>query len=247
MYIHRRRGFLLNNSSWLSYQLLSWAVSIQSILPIISVNSIFCILQYKRLMGQKSDASYCWLSLYLFWHQNRLANSRITKARLFKYIENFISKYWKISDKNSDIFHISTRNIDCGYPSEPPWQGGSNEYPQSMFLSSNKKNNIYPYVLPYKIGVYKGQNYIGMFLWWYTIWAGVQRFSQFYMCAQRRLITVCASMHSHQSSLAIWSLSLAIPRSHSEYSNQTARMRRLICVLAGRTCNLVGNALPWHI
>ena len=42
--------------------------------------------------------------------------------------ENFQTKY-------SDIFHISAQNIDCGYSLEPP-----NEYPQSMFLSRNKKN-----------------------------------------------------------------------------------------------------------
>ena len=46
--------------------------------------------------------------------------------------------------KNSDIFHISAQNIDCGYPLEPPRRGGSNEYQQSMFLSRNKKNNVYP-------------------------------------------------------------------------------------------------------
>ena len=45
--------------------------------------------------------------------------------------------------KNSDIFHISAQNIDCGYSLEPPRRGGSNEYPQSMFLSRNKKNNVY--------------------------------------------------------------------------------------------------------
>ena len=48
------------------------------------------------------------------------------------------------SDKNSDIFHISAQNIDCGYSLEPPRQGGSNEYPQSMFLSRNKKNDVDP-------------------------------------------------------------------------------------------------------
>ena len=32
----------------------------------------------------------------------------------------------------------------CGYSLEPPRRGGSNEYPQSMFLSRNKKNNVYP-------------------------------------------------------------------------------------------------------
>ena len=35
--------------------------------------------------------------------------------------------------KNSDIFHISAQNIDCGYSLEPPRRGGSNEYPQSVF------------------------------------------------------------------------------------------------------------------
>ena len=58
---------------------------------------------------------------------------------LFKYTENFTTKKWKISDKNVDIFHISAQNIDCGNSLEPPRRGGSNEYPQSMFLSRNKK------------------------------------------------------------------------------------------------------------
>ena len=38
------------------------------------------------------------------------------------------------------IFHFSAQNIDCGYSLEPPWRGGSNEYPQSMFLGRHKKN-----------------------------------------------------------------------------------------------------------
>ena len=42
------------------------------------------------------------------------------------------------------IFHISAQNIDCRNSLEPPRRGGSNEYPQSMFLSRNKKNNVYP-------------------------------------------------------------------------------------------------------
>ena len=62
------------------------------------------------------------------------------KTHLFKSIANFTSKNWKFSDKNS-IFHISVQNIDCGYSWEPPRRGGSNKYPQSMFLS---RNNEYP-------------------------------------------------------------------------------------------------------
>ena len=46
--------------------------------------------------------------------------------------------------KISDIFHMSSQNIDCGYSLEPPRRSGSNEYPQSMFLSKSKKDNVYP-------------------------------------------------------------------------------------------------------
>ena len=35
--------------------------------------------------------------------------------------------------RNSKCFHISAQNIDCGYSLEPPRQGGSNEFSQSMF------------------------------------------------------------------------------------------------------------------
>ena len=63
-----------------------------------------------------------------------------------------IQIYWKVYHqknenfqiKNSGIFHISAQNTDCGYSLELPQWGSSNEYPQSMFLSRNKKNNVYP-------------------------------------------------------------------------------------------------------
>ena len=71
-------------------------------------------------------------------------NMPITKTRLFKCIENFTAKTRKFSDKKSDSFHISAQNIDCRYSLEPLRRGGPNEYPQSMFLNKNKKNNIYP-------------------------------------------------------------------------------------------------------
>ena len=51
--------------------------------------------------------------------------------------ENF---HWK----NFDIFFIFAQNIDFGYMLEPPRRGGSNEYPQSMFWSKNKKNRYTP-------------------------------------------------------------------------------------------------------
>ena len=82
----------------------------------------------------------------------------MTKTRLFKYTENFT---WKFSDKNSNIFHIYAQNIDCGYSLEPPCRDGYNEYPQTMFMSRNKKNNVYPCKPQFyyiKSGVWGGQN-----------------------------------------------------------------------------------------
>ena len=69
--------------------------------------------------------------------------SNITKTRLFKYTENFIKKNETSDKKKSDLSHISAQKIDSEYSLEPPQLGGSNEYPQSMFLSRNKKNNLY--------------------------------------------------------------------------------------------------------
>ena len=79
----------------------------------------------------------------------------ITKTCLFKYTENFTTKKWKFSDVKFWYFShfwskrrlwvrvrtASPRHIDCGYMLELPRQGSSNMYPQSMFLSRNKKNN----------------------------------------------------------------------------------------------------------
>ena len=68
----------------------------------------------------------------------------IKKTRLSKYIERFTTQNWKFSDKILIFFKFLLKNIDCGYSFELPQQGGSNQYPQSMFLSRNKKNNVYP-------------------------------------------------------------------------------------------------------
>ena len=53
-----------------------------------------------------------------------------------------------------DIFLIFAQNIDCGYTLEPPRRGGSNEYPQSMFYSNNKKNRYIYFILSSEINVH---------------------------------------------------------------------------------------------
>ena len=48
-----------------------------------------------------------------------------------------IQTYWEFyrqrnenfQKKNSNIFQISAKNIDCGYSLEPPRRGGSNDSP----------------------------------------------------------------------------------------------------------------------
>ena len=74
----------------------------------------------------------------------RKISAHITGIRLFKCIENFTTKKGIFFYKKYRFFFISVENIDCGYSLEPPRRGGSNEYPQSMFLSRNEKNNVYP-------------------------------------------------------------------------------------------------------
>ena len=75
----------------------------------------------------------------------RLQNHRtLRKPAYSNIVTNLQPKTGNVQIKNSDIFHIPALNIDCGYSLEPPRRGGSNEYPQSMFLGRNKKNNEYP-------------------------------------------------------------------------------------------------------
>ena len=75
-------------------------------------------------------------------------------AFFFEYTlrKHAYSNMLKISPPKTENYPIKTliffifllKNIDCGYSLEPPRRGGSNEYPQSMFLSRNKKNIVYP-------------------------------------------------------------------------------------------------------
>ena len=99
----------------------------------------------QMLLSVASDLDPSCSARFILYIARISGGGSITKIRLFKYTENFTSKNWKYSDKkNSDSFHISAQNINCGYSLEPPRRGGSNEYPLSMFLSRNKKINVYP-------------------------------------------------------------------------------------------------------
>ena len=117
---------------------------IYMILPLWKLRARFRI----RKAGLSPPQPYPSNSLPIFprryFHVNVLRSLTLRKHAYSSILKILPTKKWEFSDKNSDIFHISTQNIDCGYSLEPPHRGGSNEYPQSMFLSRNKKNNVYP-------------------------------------------------------------------------------------------------------
>ena len=68
----------------------------------------------------------------------------------------------KISpEKNFDMFNTFAQNIDCGYMLEPP-HVATDEYPQSMFWSKNKKDiPLHTPVLLYESGVQGGYTCYG--------------------------------------------------------------------------------------
>ena len=105
-------------------------------------------LKIKRTQSQ--NISYQWHQeeeqtnyngQYLCYNQEKSSLRKQAYSNILKILP---PKTESFQMKNSDIFHISAQNIDCGYSLEPPRWGGSIEYPQSMFLSRNKKNNVYP-------------------------------------------------------------------------------------------------------
>ena len=54
-----------------------------------------------------------------------------TPIQIYRKISPPKSENFQI--KNSENFHISAQNIDCGYSLEPPRRGGSNEYDNICF------------------------------------------------------------------------------------------------------------------
>ena len=150
------------------------------------------------------------------------------KTRLFKYIENFATKKWKFSDKNSDIFLIFAQNINFGYSLEPPRRGGSNEYPQYMFLSRSEKDNVYPFKPQFyytKVG-FKGVSIIKTLL----------RDAFRHLCSTKIQISLRIHAIWSESSLGTFWIANDAKFLHADNKefDQTALMLRLTRVFAGR-------------
>ena len=102
------------------------------------------------------------LVIFSYFSQNGMSLPKQAYSNILKFLP---SKNENFQRRMLIFFLISAQNIHCGYSLEPPWQGGSNKYPQSMLMSRNKKNNVYPCKpLFYYIKVgFKRVNIIGVF------------------------------------------------------------------------------------
>ena len=126
--------------------------------PVCGICSLYYLIHYKKCLVKRTAAnstrvcisfSFSFLFFFFFFFFFFFVLFALLK-HAFSNILNISSQNGKFSNKISDIFHISAQNIDCGYSLEPSCQGGSNEYPQCMFLSRN--NNVHPPVYYIKVG-----------------------------------------------------------------------------------------------
>ena len=87
-------------------------------------------------LNKRSIKTYIQLIFFLFSCIHAVSPRRFSlRKHAYSNILNFFTtKKWKFSDKKIDIFHISARNIDCGY----------SLVPTIYVLSRNTKNNVYP-------------------------------------------------------------------------------------------------------
>ena len=61
-----------------------------------------------------------WLSKVMHWNNMWLVNEPLPKHAYSNILKILPPKNENIQIKNSDIFHISAQNIDCGYLLELP-------------------------------------------------------------------------------------------------------------------------------
>ena len=78
------------------------------------------------------------------WGFDTMATIHYENTPIQIYRKFHLQKLKIFIQKCQILFIFLLKNIDFGYSLEPPRRGGSNEYPQSMFLSKNKKNKVYP-------------------------------------------------------------------------------------------------------
>ena len=100
----------------------------------------------------------CFCHYVIMFHNYSIMKK--TPIQIYKKISPPKTENFQIK-KNSDIFHISAQII-------------AYEYPQPMFLSRNKKKNVYPVNPSFTIQKWglRGSNYRGMFSWCFFRYLG---------------------------------------------------------------------------
>ena len=84
------------------------------------------------------------ITIFLLLHENMRYGYSLEKHAYSNILKILQPKNEHFQIKVLIFFIFSAQNRDCGYSLELPRRGGSNAYPQSMFLSRNKKKNVYP-------------------------------------------------------------------------------------------------------
>ena len=130
-----RADMIWRFSWWLSW----WPpwISEETVLAILNIHAVpMPSAQFPLHPSYGSGADNNWrLSRWLIWwirYWWRCRKCALRKHAYSNILKTLQQKKGNFPIKNSDIFHISAR------------RSGSNEYPQSMFLNRNKKNNVYP-------------------------------------------------------------------------------------------------------
>ena len=125
--------------------------NLNNLTRIFRIDRFFFLFRQNELQSNSNDTNIFGTMDIRFRHHY--------ENKLFNYIVNILPpKNENFQIKNLIFFLFLLKNITCGYSLEPPRRGGSNEYPQPMFLSRNKKNNVYPCnsQFYYKIVGFKG-------------------------------------------------------------------------------------------
>ena len=101
-----------------------------------TVNSRVCIEA-----GIKEPSANLMSYLYLKYINNLDENNTSGKHDRVMYtpLEPFLYSKTEVCRGIPIFFLFLLQIIDCGYSLEPPWRGGSNVYPQSMFGAKKKE------------------------------------------------------------------------------------------------------------
>ena len=96
----------------------------------LKYSEIFIVLSYRKKISKKLKNEF----------ESAVVTSHPLRKHAYSNIENFTTKKWNFSDKKFWYFsYFCSKHRLWVFVST-----GSNKYPQSMFLSRNKKNNVYP-------------------------------------------------------------------------------------------------------